>query len=288
MKSLFRLLRVVEYPKNLVVLAPLFFSGFCGNWGQLQSALLCTLAFCCLASSAYIFNDWMDVDFDRLNPNRRARVLATGTMIRPQAFFLMFVLLIIGFSIAYSINWNVLFIAVIYIVTIMLYSVKLKHISIVDISLVSIGFVLRLYAGAASTHLTLSPFIIMLSFMLALFLVLGKRHDEYLYCVEMNLPLRPALEGYSERLFDVAVSIIMTVMVTGYMLYTIVGNSPSQRHFPELYMTTFFVIAGAMRYLQQIYVNKESADPYRMLAVDRIQQLIIVCWLSCFVWALYL
>lgn len=287
MKSLTQLLRIAEYPKNLVVFAPLFFSGQMGDWAMLSQVLLCFVGYCCLASGAYIFNDWMDLDYDRLNPNRKRRVLANGSMIKPYAFLLLFIFITLGFLIGYSINWDVMFVFVVYFFVLMLYSIKLKHISLIDICLVSIGFVLRLYAGAYATGLTLSPFIIMLGFMLALFLVLGKRHDEYLHCKMNKLPLRPALEGYSDRLFDVAVSIIMTVMVTGYMLYTIVGNSPSQMRFTDLYLTSFFVMAGAMRYLQQIYVKKTPADPYRMLAFDHVQQVIVLAWLACFIWILY-
>lgn len=277
--KLFKLCRMYQYPKNLFVLLPLFFSGKLVQINLFWPAVLTTIAFCLLASGTYIFNDWMDLDLDQQHPVKKNRPLASASWIKPYAFFLMLVLLILGCGLAYSINWNVLAVCSGYVILMIFYSLVLKHIPVIDLLVIAIGFVLRLLAGAFAVGVILSPYIVMMTFFLALFLGLGKRHHEFLYCQKNHIPTRPALEGYSERLFDTAIGIILSLMIAGYFMYTVLSGSPAMLKCSYLYLTTFFVIAGAMRYLQLIYVKKSTGDPTLVLFQDKVLLAIVMLWI---------
>lgn len=279
MKSILTLSRVYQYPKNLFVLTPVFFSGqlFLGH--QFYLALLTMIAFCLMSSAMYIFNDWMDMDLDRQHPVKKNRPLASGSVIPPFAFLMMIIFLLLGLLMIACINWSVLIIAAAYLILMTAYSIWLKHQPVLDLLIIALGFILRIFAGGLATNIVVSPYLVMMTFFLALFLALGKRHDEFNYCRIHKITPRPALKGYSNRLFDIAISSVITLMVLGYFMYTVTAvNSQLVLKSPYLYLTTFFVIAGAMRYLQLIYVKKNSSDPSYLLFHDGILLSLVLLW----------
>ncbi len=278
MKTILKLCRIHQYPKNLFVMLPLFFSGNLLEPERLWPAVWTMVAFCLIASGVYIFNDWMDIDLDKQHPVKKYRPLANGSWIQPYAFFLMIFLLIVGCLIAYWVNWSVLLICGLYIVLMVFYSVILKHLAVVDLLMIGVAYILRLLAGAFAANVSLSPYIVMMTFFLALFLGLGKRHHEFLYCQEKNIPTRPALAGYSARLFDIATAIVMALIIVEYFMYTVLSHSPAAMKSSYLYLTTFFVIGGSMRYLQLIYVKKSAEDPAFLLFHDRILLVTVLAW----------
>jgi len=285
MKSMFKLWRIYQYPKNLFVLAPLFFSGELLTGSKFYLAFLTMTAFCLMSSAMYIFNDWMDMDLDRQHPIKKNRPLASGSVIQPLAFLMMIVLIVLGIFICVYINWSVLLIAATYLTLMTAYSIWLKHQPILDLLIIALGFILRIFAGGFAIGVFVSPYLVMMTFFLAMFLALGKRHDEFIYCKTHKITPRPALNGYSNRLFDVAIGAVVTLMISGYFMDTVTNlNSPLVLKSPYSYLTTFFVIAGIMRYLQLIYVKKKSSDPSYLIFHDGILLSIVLLWiLSLFV-----
>jgi len=279
MNSVLKLWRIYQYPKNLFVLAPLFFSGQFFSKASFYPALLTMLAFCVMSSAMYIFNDWMDLDLDRQHPIKKNRPLVSGSVIQPIAFLMMLVFIIFGLCLCFFINWSVFIIAVAYLALMTAYSIWLKHLPVLDLLIISAGFILRVFAGAFAIGIMVSPYLTMMTFFLAMFLALGKRHDEFLYCKAHRISPRPALIGYSNRLFDVALSALMALMIGGYFMCAVTSHSLLISKSPYFYLTTFLVIAGVMRYLQLIYVKKNSADPSYLLFHDGILLSIVGSWI---------
>lgn len=304
-----RLGRIYQYPKNLLIFAPLFFSGQMLIKSHLEmgeisyrlgpaffNCFWTFVAFFLLASGTYIFNGWMDIDFNQLHPARKNRPLVIGTWINPCSFFLMLLFFLSGCWIAFLINWNVLFLCALYVAMVIFYSIIFKHIPILDILIWSIGFLLRLWAGSAATGIALSPFLLEMTFLLALFLGFGKRYSEFTYCKLNDLRVRPALVGYSERLFDLILGIILVMLVIRYFTYTVVGFAQQHSGYLSLSSTSvswvlsftnFLMIFGMLRYLQLVYIKKKSADPSYLLLKDPLLFLLFLIWVLSYFWILY-
>ena len=170
-------LRPRQWTKNLVVFAaPLF--AFNINLPTIWASLLALVLFCCASSSFYLFNDIVDVESDRKHPVKCKRPIAAGLVSIPVALG-MALLLICG---AVTVGWmrSPALGATItgYAILQTAYNLRLKRMVILDIGAIATGFVLRAYAGAAATNITLSPWFLLCTAMLALFLGVEKRKAE--------------------------------------------------------------------------------------------------------------
>src|ERR1700694_2099463 len=109
-----RLLRPKDWAKNLFLLIPLFFSGGFFHLDVYPKLLLGILAFCFMASSIYIINDYRDIEDDRKHPEKSKRPLASGAVSKTAALAICAVLVVAGFTIAWFIREKFLFVLAIY------------------------------------------------------------------------------------------------------------------------------------------------------------------------------
>ena len=128
-----QLLRPRDWAKNLFLYLPLFFSGDIFNLTKSISVFEGFTAFCCIASSIYIINDYADLESDKNHPQKRNRPLASGKVKISIALIILLILFITGFLIAYQISFNFLVLLSIYFLLNIAYSLRLKHIPILDI-----------------------------------------------------------------------------------------------------------------------------------------------------------
>lgn len=282
--SYFKLLRVHQWLKNFFIFAPIFFSFSFGNKEAILNALIAFMGFCFIASSIYIINDWRDIDSDKQHPTKKNRPLASGAIKVSSALLLCLLLITVGLSIYLfilkSVSATNLLIA--YFILNIAYCFKLKQISIVDITIVSVGFVIRLFIGSYATGITLSYWIIILTFLLALLLVVGKRRTDVLIFAETGKQMRKSLTGYNLEFLNSIIVVIVTIIIFSYIMYTI---SPLVvLHNGEyLYITSLFVILGLFRYLQAVFVEKKGDSPTKLIMYDRHLQVYIVLWVVSFI-----
>jgi len=282
-KIIVKLLRPHQYVKNLLVFLPLFFGMKFLNFDRLLYTCLVFVCFSLIASAVYVFNDVYDVEEDKRHPEKRNRPVASGLVSKGEAYGIFFVLLFVGSILTLlTLPTEVSGVLLIYIVLNLLYTVKLKHISILDITVIAFGFVLRLFAGAAVGKIELSHWIIVMTFLLALFLALAKRRDDLLIFIADGKMLRKSIEGYNLIFVDTAMSIMAAVIIVSYVLYTVSAEVITRFHTDKLYLTTFFVILGVLRYLQVTFVKEESGDPSWILLHDRFLQCVVLGWLILF------
>jgi 4-hydroxybenzoate polyprenyltransferase len=274
------LLRPHQWVKNVFVAAPLFFTPAALNLHSITMVLLGILAFCALASAVYVLNDYMDREADRLHPRKRLRPLAAGSVPIPVALALMAVLIVGGLALAYVLAPRFAGIALVYLFVNALYSLKLKDVSIVDVILVALGFVLRVYGGAELIHVLPSVWIIVCTGLLALFMALAKRRDDLVK--ELDTSHRTALKGYTKPFIDTAITTTLGALLVSYLIYTtdpvVMGRIGSQ----HLYLTTPFVIAGVLRYLQITVVEERSGSPTALALTDKFLVLTVLGWLATF------
>jgi 4-hydroxybenzoate polyprenyltransferase len=287
-KHILLLARPHHYIKNLFVFLPIFFAGKLNNPEMLGRSFLCFSSFCLAASSVYILNDFLDRKEDRLHPEKRTRPIAAGQISSLSAFLTLAIFLIASLVISIFSSFSVFTVVVFYIVLNTAYSFKLKHIPIIDISIISVGFILRLVAGAEAGHIQLSQWIIVMTFLLALFLSLSKRRDDVLIFLITERKPRRVVDGYNLKFLDSAMVMTSSIVVLAYILWTLSPEVSDRLSSNRLYLTSVFVILGILRYMQITFVEEKSASPTSILLKDKFIQFSLIAWVLCFVWILYM
>ena len=280
-------MRIHQYIKNLFIFFPIFFAMKITDTDLLYNAFIAFIAFSLTASAIYSLNDYHDIKEDKQHPEKKKRPLASGNINKSQAIIIMLVLFISGFALMSLISFKAVGILAIYVIMNIAYSFYLKHISIVDVNIIAIGFVLRLFTGSVVTDIHLSKWIIIMTFLLALFLALAKRRDDVLIFMKTGKMMRKVIDGYNLQFLDSAMAIMASVVIVAYTLYTTSPEVEARFDSEYLYLTTFFVILGVMRYLKIAFINKDSGSPTKIVSTDRFMQLILVGWIVAFTWMLY-
>ena len=288
MKHFVTLLRPKQYIKNIFIFLPLFFMGQVTNIELFAKASLAFVAFSLSASAVYIFNDYEDIKDDRKHPKKKYRPLAAGTVSKNTALLLMIILFIIGFTLMAVISLKALVILSIYVILNILYSLKLKRIAVLDVTIIAIGFVSRLFVGSFAYEIQLTIWIVIMTFLLALFMALAKRRDDILIFLKSGNKTRKSIDGYNIQLVDGSMIIMSSVVIVAYLLYTTSQEIIEKFQSENLYLTTLFVIFGLMRYLQITLVEKNSGSPTEIILKDVIMQINLVLWISSFVWIIYI
>lgn len=288
MNDLFKLIRPHHYIKNLFILMPVFFAGELNDLNQFLRASVAFVAFSIAASAIYVFNDYFDTEEDRLHPTKKLRPLASGAVSMRTGLILACVLAIAGTLLMAALSLQALAVLGFYLALNVGYSLHLKHVAIIDVTIISIGLVMRLFVGSVVTSTPLSSWIVIMTFLLALFIALAKRRDDTLLFLNTGKKMRKVIDGYNLQLIDGAMSIMASVVIVAYLLYTTSTAIIQRLQTEHVYLTTLFVIIGVMRYLQITFVQLESGSPTRIVIRDRFLQVTILAWALSFVWIIYL
>lgn len=261
---------------------PLLFSFSFSNLDNNLNSLIAFILFSTLASSIYIFNDLMDVNEDRAHPTKKYRPLASGKVSPKSAKMLILLLSLFSLGISFVLNTELFIVLLVYFVLNIAYSLKLKHIAILDIFIIATGFVLRLFAGSAVTDISLSMWIILMTFLLAIFLALAKRRDDVLLSLE-GQETRKNIDGYNLEFVNAAMVLMAGVVIVSYIQYTISPEVIERLDTNYLYLTSFFVILGVLRYMQITFVEQDSGSPTKVVIRDSFLKVTIFLWLVSFI-----
>jgi decaprenyl-phosphate phosphoribosyltransferase len=283
-----KLLRPKDWAKNFFLFIPLFFAGEIFNFEKVLQVSLGFLSFSLIASSIYILNDYRDIEDDRKHPIKSKRPLASGAVSKPAALVIAFLLMITGFALAWWIRDKFLFVLAIYFLINLGYSLGLKNVSILDIILLSIGFVLRVKAGSVISMVPLSEWIIIMVFLLALFMAIGKRRDDVILKINSGVDMRKSIKGYNLELVNTLLALICAVIIVAYFMYTMSEETMARLGTYRLYYTCLFVMAGIMRYLQIIFISADSGSPTKILYKDRFIQISLFLWIASYIAVIYL
>ncbi len=280
-------MRPHQYIKNLFIFLPLFFALKITDTALLTNAFIAFIAFSLTASAIYTLNDYHDIEEDRQHPKKKSRPLASGAISKSQAIIIMAMLATAGFILMATLSLKAVGILAAYIVMNIAYSFSLKHVAILDVTIIAIGFVLRLFIGSAVTDIPLSMWIVIMTFLLALFMALAKRRDDVLIYLDTGKKMRKVIDGYNLQFLDTAMAIMASVVIVAYTIYTTSAEVVERVHSEYLYLTALFVILGIMRYLQVAFVLKDSGSPTKIVLKDRFMQLTLIGWVLTFAWILY-
>lgn len=293
-KNIFSLIRPQQWLKNTFVFLPIFFGHHIFEIGYWIPCVFSFFAFCFAASGIYCYNDIHDVEADRKHAEKSKRPIASGKISKNMGYAIMYCCyLFSAFAIIaqYVItgNKNLFLMAIIlfYVLINIAYCVKLKHIAIVDMFIIASGFVLRILIGGLSTGIVLSEWIILMTFLLALFLAVAKRRDDVIIFEKTGIKARKNVNCYTAEFMNLSLCVISSITIMCYIMYTISPEVVERFNSHFLYLTSCFVLAGIIRYLQITIVESKSSSPTKILMKDRFIQMCIVFWLLSFTIIIY-
>jgi 4-hydroxybenzoate polyprenyltransferase len=273
-------MRLKHWYKNLILFICIVFSGNLLDVGMWLWLVLAFAIFCMLSGSQYMINDVLDADKDRNHPRKRNRPIASGSLPASAALVSAVVLLFAALWGAIMINVPFFVAGLSYFLLILVYSMFLKHMMLVDILTISVGFVIRAVAGCLVIGVLISPWLILCTFLLALFLALGKRRHELVLLGGKAARHRKSLKRYSTEMLDSMISIITASLLMSYSLYTFLADSVF------LMLTIPFAIYGLFRYLFLVH-RKNVGGETEMIFRDRGMLACMVLWVLLIVFVLY-
>ncbi len=292
MKDIFLLLRPQQWLKNGFVFLPLFFHGDLLQFPLLFQAVVAFLSYSSAAGSIYCFNDIYDVEADRKHPVKCKRPIAAGRISVTSAYAIMALMLLLSVLVAYvglgGCRYEAMGVIGVYFLMNIAYCIRLKHYALVDMFVIAIGFVLRIVLGGISTGIELSHWIVLMTFLLALFLALAKRRDDVVLYAESGVSSRKNVNRYNLDFMNQSLTVVSAVTLVAYIMYTVSGEVMTQFGSRHVYLTTVFVLAGILRYMQITIVDVKSGSPTKVLVKDHFIQLCIACWVMSFLVLIYL
>ncbi len=286
MRHYVRLIRPEQYVKNAFVFAPVFFGGAFFSQDALVNSLIAFVCFCLAASSIYIINDYLDVNEDRAHPKKSLRPIASGKIPVTGALMLSALLAALSLGIGYFTSSGLATILASYIILNIFYSKWLKHIAILDINIIAVGFVLRILAGSEVTDIEPSVWILLITYLLALFLGIAKRRTDVVHSND-GLDVRKNIKGYNLMFIDIVMCLLAAVLLVCYIFYCIAPEN--QEHYGSnlLYVSIIFVLNGMLRYLKLAIVDGSTYSPTLIVLKDRFIQITIFSWTALMCYLLY-
>jgi 4-hydroxybenzoate polyprenyltransferase len=268
-------LRPRQWLKNLLVFAGLVFATKLGDAGRWLEAVAGFAAYCAISSAAYLVNDLRDRGDDRLHPLKRARPIARGELSSRAALALAAGLAAVALALTGVLGLVSVAFLLAFAALQAAYTLSLKYVVLLDVLVIGSLFVIRAAAGAEAVDVRISPWLLLCTALLALFLALAKRRGELVLVGAQRAPGRPVLEGYSLELVDQLLAIVASSTVIAYSVYTLTARDSK-----ALLATVPFVIFGVFRYLLLVHRDDIGEEPEQVLLTDVPIILAVAGWIA--------
>lgn len=272
-------MRPRQWLKNTFVLAALVFSRRFTEAETVLLALAAFVSFSLLSGAVYLLNDLADAAEDRLHAVKRNRPVARGALSPRAAGTAAAAAAGIGLAGAFAVNPNLGLVAAGYLLLMVLYSFLLKRVVIVDALAIALGFIFRVLAGGVAIGVPVSEWLLICTFLLALFLALCKRRHELVLLGEGAARHREILAEYSPVLLDQMIAVVTSSTVMAYALYTLWPRTRLEVS-PRLYYSIPFVLYGIFRYLYLVHRKEGGGEPGRTLMADRALLFDVLLWVA--------
>jgi 4-hydroxybenzoate polyprenyltransferase len=277
--DLLQILRPMQWSKNTVLFAALIFSKHLFILSDAALVLAGFVCFCMVASGAYVMNDLRDCERDREHPLKSLRPLPAGRIGRGQAIVLALTLMAAGIAAALALHRGFGLLTFVYLALQVAYTFILKEVVIIDVMAIAAGFVIRAVAGGVIIDVPISPWLIICTFLLALFLGFSKRRHELVLLEGRATDHRASLKEYSPYFLDQMISVVTASTVVAYAIYTVSPEVQEKLGTDRLYLTIPFVLFGIFRYLYLVHQREEGGNPTQLLLRDRPLLAGVVLWI---------
>ena len=272
------LLRPAQWLKNLMLFFPPFLGGELCKPGLVPHGLVPLGAFCLISSASYLFNDILDRRRDALHPLKSKRPIPAGLVSVSGAAVLAVLLLLAGIGLAMPISPLFLGLLLVYVMISLSYSLLLKTMPVVDLFCIAAGFLLRLEAGSEVFKVSISPWLFLSVFLLAIFLSTGKRLCEYRTLGDTAGKHRKSLEDYPPGFLEGTMYMTGGAVLVTYSMYSLVKA--------RLLYSIPLCVFGLLRYMLRIQ-RGQNGDPTESLIKDRVLFIIGMTWVLMVAWSIY-
>jgi len=266
--TLLEALRPRDWIKNTFVLAGAIFAERLLVPGVLAKVAAGFILFCFGASAVYLFNDFMDVEKDRLHPQKAKRPLPSGRLKKKVAIVFAAIIVSIVVPLSFYLKPEFALWVLTYVVMNALYSIKLKDFVVLDVMMVAAGYVIRVMAGCSLASVAPSDWLIVCTMTMSLFLVFCKRRQELILVTNSGKTSRQTLKDYSMGFLDQMIAIVTAATLISYVLYTLSQETVAKFGTRKLILTSPFVLYGIFRYLYIIYQKDAGGNPTDTLFSD--------------------
>jgi len=263
-------MRPRQWTKNLLLFAGIIFAAKLGDPARWAAAVTAFVAYCAASSAAYLVNDVRDAESDRLHPVKRSRPIARGELSPRAACVLAGALVLAALVLAGALGPPSLACLAAFVALQAAYSLGLKPFELIDVLAIAGLFVLRASAGAIAVDVRISEWLLLCTFLLALFVALGKRR------AELGLDgvhARPALDGYSVALVDQLLAIVAAATIAAYTGYALAAHDTRW-----LVATVPLVVYGLFRYLLLLHRRGLGEEPETLIVEDLPLLVTVAVW----------
>ncbi|MCB0494670.1 MAG: decaprenyl-phosphate phosphoribosyltransferase [Cyclobacteriaceae bacterium] len=282
-----RVFRLHHWIKNFFLFIPVFFAGEIFNLEKLFQTSVGFIAFGFAASTIYILNDIKDIDEDRAHPRKSTRPLASGEVSVRTGYLALTFSGIMALSIAYFLSIGFAIVLLSYMLLNIGYSFGLKNRSILDILILASGFELRVIAGGIAAEVPITQWLMVMIFLLALFLAIAKRREDVSLDLSEGSVTRKSTSGYTLEYLNAILIFNASVMVVAYIMYCLTSEVAVSLKSNYLVVTTIFVLAGLMRYIQIALVENNAGSPTKIIYTDKFVIITVLAWMVTFFVILY-
>lgn len=269
----FKLIRVKQWTKNLFCFSGFIFGTSHYDYNNFLQSFKSFLCFCLISSFVYIINDLFDKESDSKHPKKKNRPIASGTIKTSVAKIFAIILFTVGIFVASNINYTVFCIVLLYLINNLFYNIYFKKLVIIDVLSIALGFIFRLIAGIYSVMLIPTPWIVLCTFFLAMFLGFSKRRAELIKSEE-NFPQRPVLKNYSVQFLDSLINDSAFGSIISYSIFCTINHNNY-----IIIITIPVVYYALMHYKNLIFQNIHGEEPESVVLKDRTILVSIIVWL---------
>ena len=275
--ALLRAMRPKQWVKNVVIYAALVFDRQLTDLNAILRTTAGFVIFCILSGIVYIINDIVDVEADKIHPDKKNRPIASGDLPVNTAWAAVILLLLLVLPLSYLLSAWFFIVALVYFLLNLAYSKWLKHIPLIDVLSIAAFFVLRVAAGVMLVGVArFSPWLYVVTTLGALYIGFGKRRAELALLADEAQNHRRVLDGYTIPLLDQYITIVSATTIMAYSLYTFSAENLPDNHF--MMLTIPFVIYGVFRYLYLIKIKQTGGSPEDVLFSDAPLLVTILLW----------
>lgn len=275
-RALLELARPEQWIKNGFVLLPLIFGHAAFDPTALRGALIAMLAFCLASSAVYAGNDLIDVERDRRHPEKCRRPLARGAIGPGPARWFALIAATAGLAVAAIDGWPLVVVIALYLGLQVAYTLVFKRVAYLDAIVLACGFLLRIIGGGVGPDIPLTPWIVVVGFLVALLLALGKRQGDLAQAVD---PAARVTRGYRLQSLNRALVAVAIATLGAYVLYTVSTDVVARHGAHPLFWSTPWVALGLLRYLWLALRRGAGGNPSRLVLRDRWLLLAVAGWL---------
>ena len=286
-RDVLQLLRPAQWSKNAILFGALLFSKHLFDPPEVLRVVAAFASFCLVASAAYVMNDLRDADRDRRHPQKRFRPIPAGRVSPNTALLVGIGAGVGGLALAAALGMSFLALVAFYLAWQVAYTFLMKEIVILDVMALSVGFVVRAVAGGVVIDVPISPWLVICTFLLALFMGFAKRRHEVILLDAGAADHRRSLREYSPYFLDQMIAVVTASTVVAYAIYTVSPEVQEKLGTQYLYVTIPFVLFGIFRYLYLVHQKEEGGNPTQIMLTDAPLIVDVLLWAMTAAFVLY-